>query len=359
MLQVVVKTALVVGTVAALYLLYVLRSLVLTVFAAIVFASALRPILAALQRRLRLPRPAAVLGVYVFIVLAIAGGAAVALPFIIADARSLAGRSTEIYARWYELALGLRSSALARFSIVLPVPPAQAEATAWLAAVGAAVQRQLPAYAIGAGQLLAEILLGLVLAYYWFEARDELLDLGFRALPPRRRAIFHAAMDDVERVLGAYLGGQLILSSLVAVASLLAFLALGLPHAGLLALADGLLHIIPLVGASIGIIPPIVIAISISPARGLLTAVVLIVIHQVENHLVAPRVLQKQMGLNPLLVMIALAAGIALDGVVGALLALPAAGVLWILAHHFLVQPAVGRWAGDGPPASVDENTAE
>ncbi len=358
--QAIARTVTVAATLGALYLLYVLRGLVLTVFVAIIFASAMRPLLTFTQQRLRLPRAATVLGLYVAITLGLVGGLVAAVPSIAGDSIALLNRSPEVYARWYEMAMGARADVLARLGVLLPMPPPQSEVAAWARGLVVVMERSLPRHALNALGALAAVAFGLVVAYYWLEARDELLDFALRVLPQRRRARFLAIVDDIERVLGSYLGGQLVLSLLIGVASLVAFLAIGLPDAGVLAALGSILHVIPLIGATVGVVPPIIVAVSISPAKGLITAVTLLLIHQIENNLIAPRVLHRQVGLSPLLVIIALTAGATLGGVVGALVAIPAAGALWILARDLLLPPAIGqaaapaqeRDAGPDPAAS-------
>jgi predicted PurR-regulated permease PerM len=338
--QTVAKTILVATTLAALYLLFVLRHLVLTVFVAIIFATALRPVVYLVQRRCRLSRPVAVLALYGLITLATLVGTAALVPSVIGDALGLLERSPELYDRWYELAVALRSTAHDRLNVALPMPPPQPVVRGWILDAASSLQRSLPQFALTTGGALAQILLGLLMAYYWLEARDELLAFGMGVMPPARRARFLAICDEVERVLGAYLGGQLILSLLIGLASLLAFIAIGLPDPLMLAFISGLFHIVPLAGALIGAIPAILVAVALSPTTGLITLVALLLIHQLENSLIAPRVLQRQVGLSPLLVIIALAAGATLGGVIGALVAVPAAGALWVLARYLLVEPA-------------------
>ncbi len=343
--QAIIRTVTVAATLGALYLLYVLRNLVFTVFVAITFASALRPLLTFTQERLGLPRSATVLGLYGVITVGLVGGLAAAIPSIVGDSIALLNRSPDIYARWYEMAMGLRSDVLGRLGVSLPLPPPQAEVAASIAGVVAVMERSLPRHALNALGALAAVALGLVMAYYWLEARDELLDFALRVLPQRRRERFLAIFDDIERVLGGYLGGQLILSLLIGVASLVAFLAIGLPDPAVLAALGGALHVIPLIGATVGVVPPIIVAVSISPAKGLITAVTLLLIHQIENNFIAPRILHRQVGLSPLLVIIALTAGATLGGVVGALIAIPAVGALWILTRDLLLPPAIGQAA--------------
>jgi predicted PurR-regulated permease PerM len=348
----VLRTVLVVVTIAALYLLYVLRSLLITVFVAITLASALRPAVGVVQRRLRLSRPVAALALCGVVALVALVGTAALVPALISGTSLLIGQSTGMYERWHGLALALQEGAQARLGIMLPPPPPQAEVNAWLRANASALQQVLPELTLQVGGVLAEVAFGLLLAYYWLDARDGLLEVGQRLFPAVQRPVFLAIFDDIERVLGAYLGGQFILSALIGLACLLAFLAIGVPYAVPLAFANALLHMIPLAGATVGTALSTIVAAAISPLQGLATAVVLILIHQLENSLVAPRVLERKVGINPLLVLLALTSGAVLGGVAGALVAIPAAGIVSILARHLLVERRrADRWAAS---AGVD-----
>ncbi|MCL6429758.1 MAG: AI-2E family transporter [Anaerolineae bacterium] len=342
-LPVVVRTLAVAATLAALYLLFLLRRLVLTLFAAIIFASAVRPVVLLMRQRLRMSQTAAVLSLYAALGVGLAAGLAAAVPSMVSETAALLSRSADAYGRWYEAATVLRADASSHLGLALPMLPPEAEVQAWIAGAAESLQQALPHLALKATEVVADIVLGLVMAYYWLEARDGLIRYGQLALPGAQRGRLLAICDDMERTLGGYLGGQLALSLLIGVASLVAFLVIGLPDPVPLALIGAVLHVVPVVGATVGVIPPILVAISISPAKGLLTAATLVLIHQIENHFVAPRVLQRQVGISPLLVIIALAAGAMLNGVVGALLAVPAAGAAWVLVRNLFIQPMLAR----------------
>ncbi len=352
------KTVLVVGTLATLYLLFLLRRLLLTLFLAVILASALRPLVNWLQERLRLPRTLAVLALYALVALTVVAGVAAAAPSLTITSMALLRSSASIYGRWYDLALSLREGVLTRLSIALPMPPPQDAVTAWVAQVGDAFGRMLPEYVTRTGGALGDLALGLLMACYWLEARDDLLGAAARELPRSWQLRFQAVFDDIEHALGAYLAGQLILSLLIGVSCLVAFLALRLPYAGALAFISGLLHVVPLVGATAAAVLPILVAVSLSPGKGLATAVVVLLIHQVENAFVAPRILQRQVGLSPLTVIVAFTAGAALYGVLGALIAIPVVGTLSILIRHLLIEPIAEVWRAR-PEAAAEARAQE
>ena len=95
-------------------------------------------------------------------------------------------------------------------------------------------------------------------------------------------------------------------------------------------------EIIPFVGPIIGSIPAIFIAFSDSPFKALLVAILYVVIQQLENHVLVPRIMQKVTGLNPVVVIVAILIGAKLGGVIGALLAVPVAVMINIFINEFM-----------------------
>ncbi len=332
-----------VATLAALYLLYLLRGLVLTVFLAITLATALRPALAWLQRRLRFTPAVAGITLYGSVTLALLGAVVGLVPAMVGDTMMLVERSPLLYNRWYVLASDLRAVAQVRLHLLLPELPPEAQVSAWLAGLAATFRQSLPQFALNAAGIIGNMLLGLVLAYYWPEARDALVSSGLRAVSPEYEQRFLSIWEDIERLLGAYIGGQVMLSALIGLASFAAFVVIGLPNPLLLAFIGALLHVVPLIGAFIGAVPAVLVAVSISSGHAVATAVILLVIHQVENSLIAPRVLERQMGLSPILIILAITAGASLGGIPGALIAIPVAGMVWIVLRDLLIEPAGGE----------------
>jgi predicted PurR-regulated permease PerM len=132
----------------------------------------------------------------------------------------------------------------------------------------------------------------------------------------------------IEEKLGSWLRGQLFLSLIIGILSYIGLLVLGIPYALPLAVVAGVLEVIPVIGPIISSIPSVLIALTISPILGLAVAAMYFVIQQLENHLIVPQVMKRAVGLNPLIVILAIAIGSSLLGFAGALLAVPIAVVL-------------------------------
>lgn len=142
----------------------------------------------------------------------------------------------------------------------------------------------------------------------------------------------------VEFKLGAWLRGQIILTLSIGVSVYLLLLLLGIPYSLPLAILAGLMEVIPVIGPIISAIPAVLLAATISPILALSVAGGFFVIQQTENHILIPQIMKKAVGLNPLIVILAIAIGGKLLGVSGAFLAVPITVVLQLVA-----QEALGR----------------
>ncbi len=126
-----------------------------------------------------------------------------------------------------------------------------------------------------------------------------------------------------EKELGGWLRGQLLLMISVGVLTLLGLLALKIPFSLPLALLAGILEIVPIIGPILSAIPAIIVGFNISPVLGLFVVVLYFIVQQIENHLLAPKIMHKSTGINPVIVILSLTVGMKLAGFLGALLAIP------------------------------------
>lgn len=147
----------------------------------------------------------------------------------------------------------------------------------------------------------------------------------------------------IEEKLGAWVRGQMALTLIIGTTSYIGLTLLGVPYALPLAILAGILEIVPVIGPIISAIPAIMIAFLISPVTAGLVAIMYFIIQQLENHLVVPQVMKKAVGLNPLVVIIAVAIGGKLLGIPGALLAVPITVVAQIITEDLLTADEVEK----------------
>ena len=140
----------------------------------------------------------------------------------------------------------------------------------------------------------------------------------------------------IEEKLGSWLRGQLALSFIIGILVYIVLTVLQIPYALPLSILAGIFEVVPVIGPIISSIPAIIVAYTVSPILGLITGISFFVIQQLENHIIVPQVMKKAVGLNPLTVILAVAIGGKLLGVPGALLAVPVAVVIQIITEGVL-----------------------
>jgi predicted PurR-regulated permease PerM len=156
-----------------------------------------------------------------------------------------------------------------------------------------------------------------------------LLDL----FPERRAERIRRVGADAAKAVTGYMAGNLLISLIAGVAIYIWLRAFFLPFALVLALWVAFADMLPLVGATVGAIPAIFVALLDSPAAGIATLGFFIVYQQFENHVLQTTVMSKTVKLNPLGVLLAVLAGVELAGLLGALLAIPLAGAIQVVAR--------------------------
>jgi predicted PurR-regulated permease PerM len=148
----------------------------------------------------------------------------------------------------------------------------------------------------------------------------------------RRTRVRRVAVDACRAVSG-YVFGNLLISLIAGTAAWLMLFILGVPYAEVLGLFVGFADLIPLVGATLGAIPTIGFAFLYSVPAGIITTIFFIVYQQFENHVLQVAIMSRTVKLNPLAVLVSVLVGVELFGFLGALLAIPAAGVIQVVAR--------------------------
>lgn len=177
---------------------------------------------------------------------------------------------------------------------------------------------------------VVDLFLVLVIALYLLLDRRRIRALALRLLPPRLRAPTEEVEGEVVRVFGAYVRGQLVLAVIVGVASTVALMILGVPYALVLGVLAGLFELVPMLGPLLGAVPAVLVALAQPFPTVIWVALAFLLIQQAEANLLVPRISGHAVGLHPLAAILALLVGLEVGGIVGALFAVPLAGVAWV-----------------------------
>lgn len=176
-----------------------------------------------------------------------------------------------------------------------------------------------------------------ILSFYLLLERDRVKSNLFRFFPhlPKER-VTHIA-DKVEKKIGAWLRGELILMLIVGSLTFLGLTLLKIEYALPLAIIAGLLEAVPVIGPVISSIPAIFVTlVSADPIAAVGVAALYIIIQQLENNILVPKVMEGTVGLSPLVTILALLVGASLFGIVGAILAVPVATMIAAIVEDFI-----------------------
>jgi predicted PurR-regulated permease PerM len=167
------------------------------------------------------------------------------------------------------------------------------------------------------------VLFSLVIALYLTIDGDRVRRYVIQFLPFDRHEQALLVTERIGGRLGAWARGEAVLAGIIGGMTLVGALVLGLPYAGALALIAAVGELVPNLGPILAAIPLVLVGLLVSPTHGLLALVMAVVIQQLENNLIVPRVMSHAVNLHPVAVMVAILSGGELLGIPGALLAVP------------------------------------
>ncbi len=175
-----------------------------------------------------------------------------------------------------------------------------------------------------------------LMAYYWAIEGERITYSLLLRMPADRRDGIRELIGEMESKVGAFYRGQLILCAFVGFFQLVAYTLIGLPYSIVLALLAFIGEAIPLIGPALGAIPAIVVALAIAPDKAIWVIISTLIIQQIENNILVPRVMDRAVGVNPIVSILSIIAFGALFGLIGALLAIPIAAIVQILLNRAL-----------------------
>lgn len=153
--------------------------------------------------------------------------------------------------------------------------------------------------------------------------------------PITQREQLTEVLKKVANQVGNWFRGQLTLASIVALIYLIGLTIMGVPYAAMLAVLAGVLDFVPVIGPIVAGTVAAFIALADSPIKALIVIVFYIAVQQLENTILVPKIMQKAVGLSPVIIIIALLIGAKLMGIVGAVLAVPISASISVLIQEW------------------------
>lgn len=318
------------GILLGLAILYILRDVILLLVIALVLASALNPWVGALQRK-GLPRFVATLLIFLAFVAVFVVILGLLIPPIAGEISDITNNFPTYYNR-----IASDFQHFKEFSAQQNILKG--------------IESSLQSLQSNVGQTATSIFGGVITVFGGFFSFIVVMVIAFYTLleenafkkmiksltPTKYQAYVFQIMNRSQERLQQWLKGQIILCVIIGAMAYIGLLIMGVKYSLVLGLWSGLTEFIPYLGPLLGGIPAVFIAITTgSPIKALFVIIWFIIIHQAENHLITPKVMQRTVGLNPLVIIIVMLIGGKLVGVIGVIIALPIALIVKVFAEDF------------------------
>jgi len=319
-----------------LWAAYLVRNVLLILYVSGLLAIGFSPIVRLIERQQvlpigsrRFPRWLAILILYLAILGTLALVGSLVLPPLIDQAQAFWRAKDEMFekAQQFLISKGLLSEHLTFQQAVQRAPGAGGSE---------AIGRTVVSAIVGLAGGIVGLLTILIVTFYLLVEAGTLRRFLLQLFPRRDRPRVDAAARDITTKVSAWLGGQLLLAGIIGSTSALGLWLLGIPYFYVLALISGIGEMIPIIGPVLSAIPAIAVAATVSFKKVLLVIVFFVVQQQIENHVLVPKVMERQVGVSAVTVIVALLIGGNLLGIPGAILAVPTAAILQVLFTEWM-----------------------
>ena len=319
-----------------------ISSVAVIIIGAIFFTYVVYPLVARLNERL--PLGAAITIVYAAIVLVIALGIAIVAPPLTTDARDLIANAPTIEKNAVAFIADPNNPLFAHLpmSVRTYIEALPVELSTLTQKYAGEAATKAVGLLLSTVAIIATCIVIPVLSAYMMLDAENLKRYAIAAIPVKARPKTLAVVADLEKVLGGFIRGQFTVGATIGVCITIVLLVFHIKYAVLIGVFAGLFDVIPYIGAVVGFIPSVLLALfqdGVSQAalfHALYVAIAFIAIFQLEGHFIAPKIVSDSVGLSPLLVVIAILIGGELLGIGGMFLAVPIAAMIRVLLVHFI-----------------------
>ncbi len=335
--RVIAATLVVVLVTLAFYLAYRFSNVLFVLFVAAVLATAIRPAVLWLERHGIGQRLGTVL-MFLLIGGFTVGVLAVVAPLLISQGSALVSDLPQYYLSFRDWLASTTIPLMRSFANQLPTefpvniarPAAQADQQVNAVAQAVGYVRALGWSAFGAVAIM-------LITFFWIVDREQIVRAGLLVVPIDQREAAREIWDTLEDKVGAFIRGQALLCVSIGILSAIAFFAIGLPNALLLAVLAGILEAVPYIGPIATTLLAVSLTLAQSPENIWWVIGACVVIQQIENAILVPRIMDRAVGVNAVVTLLAIAAFGSLLGVGGAIMAIPLAVIVQVLLERFLL----------------------
>jgi predicted PurR-regulated permease PerM len=303
----------------ALVFVWQLRSLILLVFLCLIFMEGLNPLVTWLQK-IRIPRVLAILIVYAAIIAAISFSLAGLIPALVEQSTNLIkalpslSKSINIW--------GLNPIDLSSQFKILENLPGNIASTAF-----------------SVFSNIISVFVFFVITFYLLLERKNFEKYLAQAFGQKNQNKALDIVTKLEKRLGSWVSAELFLMLIIGVLSYIGYLIIGLNYALPLAIIAGLLELVPNIGPTVAAVLAGLFGLTTSPLTAVLAVLCGIIVQQLENNFIVPKIMKETVGINPLITILLIASGAKLGGIIGAVIAVP----VYIIAETIIKSLSVEK----------------
>lgn len=181
---------------------------------------------------------------------------------------------------------------------------------------------------------LLDIVMTPIITFYYLKDKERILSNLSGILQQNRFSRLQVILKDINRVLGGFIRGQLIVAMFVGILTGVGSAVIGVPYSLTIGFVAGVTNIVPYFGPWIGGVVPVLLALMISPIMALWVTIWIIVVQQIESSFISPQVLSHSVGLHPLTVIFSVLFFGNMFGIIGMIIGVPLMGTIKVLVQY-------------------------
>lgn len=300
------------------YLLLLVKDIIALFFIVLIFTAALRPIVNKWEKKIG--RTLSVLSLFVFIILASVFVVYLIVPPVISQSKQLIENVPSI---------------LNKYDFLKSHIPSVNEGVNTFAKNIGNITNSFVSITAGIFGGVITFFAAIIMTVYLLLDRNGIHSVIKSVIAPDQQEVITALIKKISQKVGGWFRGQMILGAIIGVLDLIGLSILGVPYALTLAIVSAVLEIVPTIGPLIAGSLAVLITLGSSPIKALFVLILYVAVQQLENSFIVPKVMQKAVGLSPVIIIIAILTGAKLLGVVGAILAVPIAASLSVIVQEW------------------------
>jgi len=304
------------------FALYLIRDVIALLFISVVLSAALYPWVDSMQKY-KIPRAISILIIYVILIGVLSMIVILMMPIIAEQIGQLAKNLPFYYEKF---AFGVSQFSGGQTDVSSTLPKALQTLSTSLGGTTKSIFSTISGIFGG----LISFFAVLVIVFYITLEENLLKKFIYFFTPKKDKKYVSNLIDRMQMKIGLWMRGQLSLCLIIGIMTWIGLTILGVKYALILAVVAGVLEIVPFIGPLLSAVPAVFVGFSDSLVKVILIIVLYFLIQQFENNIIVPKVMQKAVGLNPIIVILAVLIGAKLGGWVGAIIAVPVAASIGV-----------------------------